>query len=405
MEPTATSLSANRVKSQLAVLLLAVVLGMSPWFSATVVAQSMVAEWGRSSGIWLTLGVQLGFVLGSVVSASLLLSDRLRPARLATWSAFLAAVTTAALVLPGVGYHSAIVLRVIVGAALAGVYPPGIKLAAGWTNTHRGTAIGALVGGTTLGSAVPHLLALTVAPSQWRALVLLASLCAAAGAILFCFFVSEGPFTTSSAKFDPTALGRVIRSRGARLASFGYLGHMWELYAMWSTIGLFWRAAGSRYALPAWGAPALAFSSIGIGSLGCVLAGRWADVIGRSWTTIIAMATSAACALAIGPALHAPLYVVVALSLLWGFSVVADSAQFSAAVTEFSPTNFVGTAVTLQTASGFLLTMITIRLVPTWVEWWGWERAYLPLAIGPILGIVAMWRLLPLERAQRSGRS
>lgn len=403
--PPALPPARARVATQLSILLLAVVLGMSPWFSATVVAQAMAAEWGvgasGGSAIWLTLGVQLGFVIGSTVSAALLLSDRWRPARLAMWSAFLAAAATAALVLPGIGGAGAVGLRIAVGVALAGVYPPGIKLAAGWTTTRRGTAIGALVGGTTLGSAVPHLLALTVSATAWRSLVLLAAACAAIGGVLFGTLVREGPFQGRSARFDPRALGQVLRNRGARLASLGYLGHMWELYAMWSTIGLFWRAAVERYLAPGWLAPTMAFASIGAGAVGSVVAGRIADSAGRSNVTIVAMAISGACAIAIGPALGAPIIVLIVISLVWGASVVADSAQFSAAVTEFSPGDYVGTAVTVQTASGFLLTMVTIRMVPTWVAWWGWEWAYLPLAIGPILGIGAMWRLRPLERHGR----
>ena len=395
--------SPRRARTQLAWLFAAVVLGMSPWFSATVVASSMIAEWGESSarGIWLTLGVQLGFVIGSTVSAVLLLSDRWRPARLAMWSAWLAAVATAALALPGIRGTQAIALRVVVGIALAGVYPPGIKLAAGWTTTRRGTVIGALVGGTTLGSAVPHLLRLLVDVSAWRSLVLLAAACATIGGVLFATTVSEGPFQGRSAPFDSRALGRVLRNRGARLATLGYLGHMWELYAMWSTIGVFWSIAGVRYGVPLWFAPVMAFASVSAGAVGSVIAGMASDVRGRSMVTIVAMAISGLCAVSIGPALHAPLAFLVTISIVWGASIVADSAQFSAAVTEFSPADYVGTSVTIQTALGFLLTMVTIRMVPTWSSWWGWEYAYVPLAIGPLLGIMAMWRLKGLERSQR----
>jgi len=393
----------RNARTQLAWLLAAVVLGMSPWFSATVVASSMIAEWGESSarGIWLTLGVQLGFVIGSTVSAVLLLSDRCRPARLAMWSAWLAAAATAALALPGIRGTQAIALRVVVGIALAGVYPPGIKLAAGWTTTRRGTVIGALVGGTTLGSAVPHLLRLVVDASAWRSLVLMAAACAAFSGVLFATIVHEGPFQGRSAPFDRHALGRVMRNRGVRLATLGYLGHMWELYAMWSTIGVFWSVAGVRYGTPVWFAPVMAFASVSVGAVGSVVAGKASDAIGRSMVTIVAMAISGLCAVSIGPALGAPLALLIAISLLWGASIVADSAQFSAAVTEFSPVDYVGTSVTIQTALGFLLTMVTIRLVPMWSSWWGWERAYLPLALGPMLGIMAMWRLKALERLER----
>jgi MFS family permease len=383
------------------VLLLAVVLGMSPWFSAMVVASSMTREWRASTtlGVWLTLAVQLGFVVGSVVSAALLLSDRFSPRRLATWSSSVAAVATAALVIPGMTGPVAVALRGLVGAALAGVYPPGIKIAAGWTRSRRGTAIGALVGGTTLGSAVPHLLRVVADPAAWRLLVLLAAACATLGALLFGTVVREGPFQAPSAPFDPRALGLVLRNRGARLATIGYLGHMWELYAMWSTIGLFWGAVVTSRAsgLP-WLAPAMAFATVAAGAAGCVLAGQLADRVGRSNVTIGSMVASGTCALVIGRLLHAPLYLLVVVSLVWGFTIVADSAQFSALVTEFSSREFVGTAVTLQTAAGFLLTMVTIPLVPWWSARWGWGVAYMPLALGPLAGIPAMWRARQLER-------
>jgi len=399
----------GEVALQLALLFTAIVLGMSPWFSATVVARAMTVEWATLGGrpsppIWLTLAVQLGFVAGSTISAALLLADRWRPARLAAGCAALAAVVTALLALPGVGGSTAVGLRLIVGMALAGVYPPGIKLAAGWTTARRGTAIGALVGATTLGSAVPHLLSLAVPESAWRRLVLLAAACSALGALLFATVIREGPYQARSAPFDPRALRRVVSNRGVRLATLGYLGHMWELYAMWSTIGLFWGVVVDARGAAPWLAAVMGFASVGAGALGSVIAGQWSDRIGRSRVTIAAMATSGACALVIGPAMHGPLIFLGAVSILWGLSVVADSAQFSASVTEFAASDYVGTAVTVQTALGFLLTMVTIRLVPTWSEWWGWEWAYAPLALGPLAGIVAMARLIPLERA-RAGTS
>jgi MFS family permease len=381
----------------------AVVLGMSPWFSATVVAGAMVQEWGAqaSHGLWLTLAVQAGFVAGSLVSAVFLLSDRWRPRRLAAWSAVLASVGTALLAAPGMTLGVAIPLRVLVGAALAGVYPPGIKIAAGWTLERRGLAIGALVGGTTLGSAVPHLLRIAIDPGSWRLLQLMAAACAALGAMLFAWRIREGPYQAASAPFDPRALRAVLTNRGVVLATGGYLGHMWELYAMWSTIGLFWVALGEARGLSGVATSLLAFATVGAGALGSVWAGVAADRVGRSRVAILAMAVSGLCALLIGPAMAAPLIVVLVIALVWGVSIVADSAQFSAAVTEFSDRAYVGTAVTVQTALGFLLTMVTIRLVPSWSAAWGWRYAYMPLAIGPALGIACMVRLAAIERARR----
>ena len=394
---------AREARREVAILVVAVVLGMSPWFSATVVASAMVREWGASftSGLWLTLAVQAGFVAGSLVSAVFLLSDRLRPRRLAAWSAVVAAVGTAFLALPGMTLELALPLRLLVGAALAGVYPPGIKVAAGWTTQRRGLAIGALVAGTTLGSAVPHLLRLAVAPNAWRSLQLMAAACAMLGAMLFAVRVREGPYQAPSAPFDPRALRAVLSNRGVLLATGGYLGHMWELYAMWSTIGLFWMAVGQDRGLPPLMTSLFSFLTVGAGAVGCVWAGVAADRIGRSSVAIWAMAISGACALLIGPSMSAPTIVVLAIAIVWGVSIVADSAQFSAAVTEFSSREYVGTSVTVQTAVGFLLTMVTIRLVPGWSESWGWRYAYMPLAIGPALGILCMARLASLERARR----
>lgn len=400
---TAGGAGTGRAIPQLALLLVAIVFGMSPWFSATVVARAMTSEWQLADDrftLWLTLAVQLGFVVGSTISASLLLADRWRPARLAAASAAIAAVATALLAVPGVQGLSAVALRLVVGMALAGVYPPGIKLAAGWTTRRRGTAIGALVGATTLGSAVPHLLALAVPESAWRRLVLLAAVCSLAGAFLFATVIREGPHQARSAPFDPRALARVVSNRGVRLATLGYLGHMWELYAMWSTIGLFWRVVIDGRGVAPWLAPVMGFASVGAGAIGSVLAGQWSDRIGRSRVTIYAMAISGTCALLIGPASRGPLLLLGAISIVWGISIVADSAQFSAAVTEFAASDYVGTAVTVQTALGFLLTMVTIRLVPAWSASWGWEWGYAPLALGPIAGILAMARLEPLEQAR-----
>ncbi|HEX9562343.1 MAG TPA: MFS transporter [Gemmatimonadaceae bacterium] len=390
--------SAGRARRQLSLLSLAIVLGMSPWFAATVVATPMADTLGLSPLLvsWLTLAVQLGFVFGSLGSAVLVLSDRLSPRRLAAGASFVAAGSTAllALVQTGAGAE-AIGLRLLTGAALACVYPPGIKIAAGWTDRHRGTAIGILVGAVTLGTATPHLLRAAVDLGFWRPVLLAAAASAALGGVLFLVAVREGPYQAPSAPFDPGAVRRVLRDRGVRLATAGYLGHMWELYAMWSTVGLFLTAAASRHGVaPVW-APIIAFAAIGVGAIGSVVAGIRADRVGRVRVAIAAMAVSGTCAVLVGPTFRVSFPLTVLVTLIWGVSVVADSAQFSACVAELSPREYVGTAVTVQTAAGFLLTMLTIHLVPGWATRWGWEWAYLPLVAGPVFGIVAMQRLGP----------
>ena len=384
---------------QLALLALAMVLGMTPWFSATVAAPGMRAEWNTTPSVsaWLTIAVQLGFVLGTFVSAVLLLSDRFSARRLASASSCLVTIATAALAWRHTGPATAIALCGLTGAALAGVYPPGIKIAAGWWRSGRGTAIGILVGALTIGSAMPNLLRALTPTESWRTVILAAAACALVSASLFGLAVRDGPFQAASAPFNPRALSTVVRNRWVALATAGYLGHMWELYAMWSSIGAFWAFVMAPRALAPALAPVFAFITIASGAIGCVVAGVAADRVGRPIVTIVAMAISATCALAIGFLTTAPLVVVTVVAVVWGISIVADSAQFSAAITELAPSQYVGTAITLQTCLGFLLTIITIRLVPVWVHLWGWELAYVPLAIGPVAGILAMW---PLWRAR-----
>jgi len=389
---------------QLAWLAAAMVLGMVPWFSATVAAPGMTAEWRLSpaSIVWVTIAVQLGFVVGTFVSAALLLSDRLKTRYFAASAAFVAGVATLLLVWRDINAAGAIGLRLVTGVALAGVYPPGIKIAAGWWKERRGTAIGVLVGALTLGSAAPNLVRVMAATADWRSIIVAAGTASLLSAAIFAFAVREGPFHAPSARFDPRAILLVLRDRGVVLATAGYLGHMWELYAMWSSIGAFWLVMATRYDMAPSSAAGLAFLTIGAGALGCVVAGSVADRVGRPIVTIAAMAVSGTCALAIGPSMSVSVAWVALVAMVWGISIVADSAQFSAAVTELAPVQYVGTAITLQTCLGFLLTILTIRAVPVWADRWGWERAYMPLAIGPALGIVAMWALWRAERAQRT---
>ena len=380
---------------QLVALSAATILGMTPWFSATVAAPGMIAEWGAAAATtsWLTIAVQLGFVAGTFASAVLMLSDRISPRRLAACSALVAAIATLLLVWRGSGPTAAVCLRALTGMALAGVYPPGIKIAAGWWRERRGTAIGILVGALTIGSAAPNLFRLGIDATHWRTIVIAAAAGSTLSAALFAFAVREGPFQAPSVPFDARALWVVLHDRGVVLATAGYLGHMWELYAMWSSIGAFWMYVAVQRSFTPSVAAALAFVTIAAGTIGCVVAGIAGDRIGRPLVTIIAMAASGTCAIIIGTLVSAPFAVLLAVAIIWGVSIVADSAQFSASVTELAPSRYVGTAITMQTCLGFLLTIVTIRMVPLWADRWGWERAYVPLAIGPALGIVAMWRL------------
>jgi MFS family permease len=370
---------------------LAEILGMTLWFSATAAAPQLAAEFALDTGwrAWLTMAVQAGFVAGTLVTALTNMADAISARRLFAAGCLAGAACNAAIVVaPSIA--AILVLRFCTGAALAWVYPPGMKIAAGWFLERRGTALGIVVGAVGVGSAFPHLLAWLGAGVPWRTLVGASSVLAVGGAAIVALAVKDGPHVSASAPFDRHALRVVVRTRGARLAMLGYFGHMWELYAMWTWIAAF--AAASLGAAASTGS-AVAFVAIATGAAGCVVGGLWADRWGKARLAGAAMVASAACAL-VSPFFYgAPFGVLLVLAVIWGFTVVADSAQFSALVTEHTPRTHVGTALTLQTSAGFLLTMVSMRLVPPMVALAGWPWAFVFLAPGPLLGAWAMKKL------------
>ena len=390
MESTETHSKVQQRRALFAVAI-AELLALTLWFSASAVAPQLEDLWSLSTSqaVGLTLAVQIGFVVGALGLAALGVPDRFNSRRIFVVGGLVGAAANALLIgLDSGMFLWAFVLRALTGVALAGVYPSGLKVMAGWFKSGRGMALGVLVGALTVGSAGPHLI--RGLGFDWRGVVLGASALMLAGVAIMAWGVNDGPHETSTGRFSLSMVRRILRNRGWRLSTYGYLGHMWELYAMWTWTASFLSASALAAGSDDTWVPVATFSIIAIGGVGAWIAGVVADRYGRTLVAGGSMAISGTCALltplvfAVSPALTLVLF------LVWGLSVVADSAQFSTMVTETSSEAERGTALTLQTALGFLLTLITIRGVPILADAWGWQWAFPVLAAGPILGIAAM---------------
>lgn len=394
----------GRAWRTLAILSLAIVLSMTTWFSATAIISELRSVWSLDgvAAAWLTNAVQIGFVVGALSSSLLNLPDMLSARWLMASAALLAALANAALLFAPTA-EFAIAARFLTGVALAGVYPPALKLISTWFVRGRGLAMGCVIGALTVGSAFPHLLRALTSTLDWRLVVSSTSVLTMIGAVLMAVFALDGPNAYPRAAFDPRQLGRVLRNKPIALANLGYFGHMWELYAMWGWFLAFAQAyrtgAGADAASSA---SLITFAVVASGVAGCILGGLLADRIGRTATTALMMSLSASCCVLIGLTFHGPLWLFMLVSVVWGISVIADSAQFSAVVTEVADQSFVGTALAMQLGLGFALTALALIAVPAFASWaGGWQWAFVVLAPGPIIGTLAMLALRRLPEATR----
>ena len=370
---------------------------MALWFSGSAVVPALEKEWTLSASqvSWIAIAVQLGFVAGTLLSATLNLPDIITTRHLFAVSALLGAAANAFFGLYVNDPSTAILVRFLTGVCLAGVYPPGMKIMATWFRERRGMALGVLVGALTMGKATPYLVN-ALGSSSWRINVMFVSVLSVISGFIVLLFVADGPYALPPARFDITQVVRVFGNRGVRLASFGYFGHMWELYGMWIWIPVMIRASIALHG----GDPKLAelgsFLVIGSGAVGCVIAGLMADRVGRTTVTSWAMAISGTCCLVIGLLYGGNPVLLLLVATIWGATVVADSAQFSSCVTELGDPQYIGTALTIQMCVGFLLTTVSIELIPRVGDW---RYAFMILAPGPFLGVIAMLRLRSLPEA------
>lgn len=374
-------------------LCLAVICGMTPWFATGAAVMDIARERGIGPGMQALLAsaAQAGFVLGTFGFAVAGIADRFDPRRVMALAALLNALTTALLLVVPPGTPGSVLLRLITGAGFAGIYPVGMKVMVGWGQKDRGFLVGMLVGALTLGSALPHLAAY-FGGTSWRVVVAVAALASLAGAVL-ALQLRVGPYHARAQSFDFHAIRLMWTNRHIRAATGGYLGHMWELYALWSWIGVI-AATSYGHSLPAARAESLAaltaFGAIGIGAALCPPAGRLADRLGKARIAAGAMWLSGAAGLAAALAFGGPVWLVMALLLIWGAAIIPDSAQFSALIADHAPPQVVGSLMAMQTALGFALTILTVQLTPVLAAAMGWPLTLAVMALGPAFGIRAL---------------
>jgi MFS family permease len=388
----------------LALLALTLVLGMSTWFSASAVIPQLrqTLDLSPSAAAWLTIAVQLGFVTGALVSSLFNISDIVSPRHVILGGTVGAALANL-LLLFAAAPISAIPLRFVTGFFLAGVYPPAFKLISTWFKQGRGLALGVLAAAIVVGNGVPHLVN-GLGGLDWRLVIVVTSALTLAGGLITEFGVRQGPFPFPAATFDPRQAALALANRGVRLATIGYVGHMWELFAMYAWFLVFFTAALETQGVEV--GSIAAYATFGIflaGALGSWVGGILSDRWGRAKTTILMMTISGVCAVLIGLLYGSAVWLVLLVGLVWGFTVVADSAQFSTMVTELADQSYVGTALTMQLAAGFTITVATIWLIPLLEVTFSWRWAFALLAIGPVVGVLSMLRLRALPENARLG--
>ena len=396
---------------------LSVLFALSLWFSASVVAQEIIELWHIQPKFeaWLSASIPIGFVTGAFVSAYFGLADRFNVRYIFALSATAGALFNGVIIFVDEAAIG-IVLRILTGASLAGVYPVAVKMLSEWFPKKRGVAIGILIASLTVGTSLPHVVTIFLASFPWQGVIMSSSVLAIIAACIVYFIVEDAPGVAKSPPFSFTMLHKVITNKQAMLVNYGYFGHNWELYAMWTWLPTFLSASFLSYQadVSASFVSFISFAVIGLaGSIGCVIGGIVADKIGRAHLTMLSMTISGTCALLIGFTYGEVMWLTILLALVWGMSIIADSAQFSAAVSEVVEPEYVGTAVTFQMCIGFLITIISINLVPILEQQFGWQSVFAFLAIGPLLGTLAMYQFRKYEvknnnvllgRSERGGK-
>jgi MFS family permease len=381
----------------LPVIVVAQLAGTSLWFAGNAAIPDLQRRVGLSAEALgsITTAVQLGFIAGTLVFAFFALADRYSPRRVFLASALLGAAFNATAVFAGAHLGSLLLLRFLTGFFLAGIYPVGMKIASGWFDRDLGQALGFLVGALVLGTATPHLLGHKL---PWEGIILSASVIATFGGLLMYWLVPDGPHLRPGARFDPTAFAVIFRSTDFRASSFGYFGHMWELYALWTFVPVYLSAqAGAEGIISS--VSLWCFVIIGAGAIGCVAGGLLSRRHGSAKVAFFQLGASGLCCLLSPLAFWLSPPLLLGFFIFWGIVVVGDSPQFSALNARYAPHHLVGSALTIVNCIGFAITIVSIQLLERMLAVVGAQFLFLLLIPGPILGLLV---LLPLVRGSKA---
>jgi MFS family permease len=367
--------------------------GTSLWFAGNAVLGDLQRKWalGDAALSYMTSSVQLGFIMGTLLFAFFTISDRFSPRKVFFICSLLGAIANLGIYLAN-SLVLLLILRFSTGFFLAGIYPVGMKIAAGWYRKGLGQALGYLVGALVVGTAFPHLLKSTGQSFPWEYIILSISAISALGGILMLLLVPGGPYAVKGTKFNSKAIAIIFRSRDLRSASFGYFGHMWELYTLWAffpvLISAYAEASHQQLNVSFW-----TFIVIAMGCIGCIAGGHLSLKIGSPSVAFYQLLVSGICCLLSPIVYHAPPGIFLGFLIIWGIMVVGDSPQFSALTAQTAPREFVGSALTIVTSIGFFITILSIQITNFLINFLGPEYIFLILLPGPIFGLFSLWPL------------
>lgn len=365
----------------------------SLWFAGNAVLNELVLNFQLPASALghLTSAVQFGFIIGTLVFALLTIADRYSPSKVFLTCALIGAFINLGVLLPNNGLWSLVAVRFGTGFFLAGIYPVGMKIAADHFEKGLGKSLGFLVGALVLGTAFPHFLKSFISLTAWKSVIIGTTTLATIGGLVMAVFVPDGPFRKAGQQLDLSAFFRVFKNSNFRTAAFGYFGHMWELYTFWAFVPFILMAYNSAHLDSVINVPLLSFLIIGIGGPACVMGGYAAQKFGTKNIAILALALSCICCL-ISPLILTAnsSFILIGFLLFWGVTVIADSPLFSTLVAQNADANIKGTALTIVNCIGFAITIVSIQLVSLLQDLIDIQYLFLVLAIGPILGLIAL---------------